>query len=75
MEIYKAQAAESGKPESIQEKIASGRMQKFYKENCLVDQDFVKDSDKSVAQYVAGVAKEIGDTIEVADFARIALGD
>ena len=74
MSIYKAQAAESGKPEAIQEKIATGRMQKFYKENCLVAQDFVKDPDKTVEQYVNGVAKELGDTIKITGYARIALG-
>ena len=74
MSIYKAQAAESGKPEAIQEKMATGRMQKFYKENCLVDQDFVKDPDKSVKQYVDGVAKELGDTIKITGFVRVALG-
>ena len=74
MSIYKAQAAESGKPENIQEKIATGRMQKFYKENCLVAQDFVKDPDKTVEQYVAGVAKELGDTIKITGYVRIALG-
>ena len=75
MEIYKAQAAESGKPENIQEKIAEGRMAKFYKENCLLAQDFVKDPDKTVEQYVAGVAKELGDTIEVVSYVRMALGE
>ena len=75
LEIYKAQAAESGKPENIQEKIAEGRMSKFYKENCLLDQDFVKDPDKTVEQYVAGVAKELGDTIEVVSYVRMALGE
>ncbi|MDD5893494.1 MAG: translation elongation factor Ts [Coriobacteriaceae bacterium] len=75
MSIYKAQAAESGKPENIQEKIATGRMKKFYKENCLMDQDFVKDPDQTVTQYVNSVAKEIGDKIKVVAFARIALGD
>ena len=75
MSIYKAQAAESGKPENIQEKIATGRMHKFYKENCLVDQDFVKDTDQTVASYVASVAKELGDEIKIVDFARIALGE
>ena len=45
MSIYKAQAAESGKPEAIQEKIATGRLEKFYKENCLTEQEFVKNSD------------------------------
>ncbi|MDD7202759.1 MAG: translation elongation factor Ts [Coriobacteriales bacterium] len=75
MSIYKAQAAESGKPENIQEKIATGRMKKFYKESCLVDQDFVKDPDQTVYSYIASVAKELGDEIKVVDFARIALGD
>ncbi len=75
MSIYKAQAAESGKPENIQEKIATGRMKKFYKESCLVDQDFVKDPDQTVSSYIASVAKEFGDEIKVVDFARIALGD
>ena len=50
MEIFtKAQAAESGKPENIQEKIATGRLEKFYKENVLTEQAYVKDPDKSVA--------------------------
>lgn len=75
MEIYKAQAAESGKPENIQEKIATGRMEKFYKEQCLTEQEFVKDSDKTVSEYVNGVAKTMGGTIKVADFTRFALGE
>jgi elongation factor Ts len=75
MGIYKAQAAESGKPEAIQVKIAEGRLKKFYKENCLVDQAFVKNGDLTVAEYIASVAKEIGDDIKIVDYARIALGD
>jgi len=75
MEIYKAQAAESGKPENIQEKIATGRMQKFYKENCLVEQDFVKNPDITVTEHINAVAKEIGDEIKCTVFARIALGE
>ncbi len=74
-EIYKAQAAESGKPENIQEKIATGRMEKFYKENCLVEQEFVKDPDITVGAYIAKCAKEIGDDIKVVSFARIELGE
>ena len=75
LNIYKAQAAESGKPEAIQEKIALGRMDKFYRENCLVKQGFVKNPDITVAEYIAAAAKEIGDEIAVVDFARIALGE
>ena len=72
--IYKAQAAESGKPEAIQEKMATGRMEKFYKEQCLVEQAFVKDNDVTVAQYVDSVAKQLGGTLKVKGFVRFALG-
>ncbi len=75
MEIYKAQAAESGKPEEIQTKIAEGRMHKFYAENCLVEQAFVKDPDLSVAEYVDKCAKELGGEMKVDSFVRIALGE
>ena len=75
MAIYKAQAAESGKPENIQEKIATGRLEKFYKEQCLTEQAFVKDGEKSVGQYVDGVAKQLGGTLKVVDFIHFALGE
>lgn len=75
MSIYKAQAAESGKPENIQEKIATGRMEKFYKESCLTEQAFVKDPDQSVNQYTAAVAKQLGTTIEIVDFTRFMLSE
>lgn len=75
MEIYKAQAAESGKPENIQEKIAEGRMEKFYKESCLAEQDFVKNPDVSVSQYINDCAKEMGGTIAIKGFIRFALGE
>lgn len=75
LEIYKAQAAESGKPENIQTKIAEGRMEKFYKENCLAEQDFVKDGDITVKEYVDRCAKDLGGTIKIAGFIRFALGE
>ena len=75
MEIYKAQAAESGKPENIQEKIASGRLEKFYKESCLTEQAFVKNPDQSVTDYVNEVAKKLGGTIKVTGFKRFMLGE
>ncbi len=75
MGIYKAQAAESGKPEAIQEKIATGRLEKFYKENCLTEQEFVKNSDQTIQQYTDATAKELGGTIKVVDFVRFALGE
>jgi elongation factor Ts len=75
MSIYKAQAAQSGKPEPIQEKIAAGRLHKFYKEVCLVEQAFVKDPDKSVAQIVAEAAKAAGKPLSVVRFERLVMGE
>ncbi len=73
--IYMAQAAESGKPEAIQEKMATGRMEKFYKENCLTEQVFVKNSDQTVAQYADECAKALGGKIAITGFIRFALGE
>ena len=73
--IYKAQAAESGKPESIQEKMATGRLEKFYKENCLTEQAFVKNPDQTVNQYTEEAAKNLGGSIKVTGFVRWALGE
>ncbi|HIS41045.1 MAG TPA: elongation factor Ts [Candidatus Aphodovivens avistercoris] len=75
MGIYKAQAAESGKPENIQEKIATGRLEKFFKEQCLTEQAFVKNPDQSVNDYTAEVAKKLGGTIKVTGFKRFQLGE
>ncbi|MGI6045762.1 MAG: translation elongation factor Ts [Eggerthellaceae bacterium] len=75
MSIYKAQAAESGKPENIQEKIATGRLEKFFKENVLTEQEYVKDPDQTINQYVAATAKQLGGTIKIVDFRRFALGE
>ena len=75
MEIYKAQAASSGKPENIQEKIATGRLEKYYAENCLTEQAFVKDGDLTIQTYTDKVAKELGGSIKVLDFVRFALGE
>ena len=75
MSIYKAQAAESGKPEAIQEKIATGRLEKFYKEVVLTEQAFIKDGDLTIAKYADKVGKELGDNIQIVAFDRIARGD
>ena len=73
--IYKAQAAESGKPENIQEKMAQGRLEKYFKEVVLVEQPFVKNPDISVSQYATEVGKAIGDTLTVVGFTRFVLGE
>jgi elongation factor Ts len=72
--IYKEQAAESGKPEAIQEKMAEGRLGKYFKESCLVDQEFVKDPDKTIQTHIDEVSKAVGDSIVVLAFDRLVLG-
>jgi len=74
MEIYKAKAAESGKPEAIQEKIAQGNLKKFYEENALLEQAFVKDPGQCVEDVVKCVAKALGDSIEIIGFDRFEVG-
>ncbi len=75
MGIYKQQAADSGKPEAIQEKIATGRLEKFFKGFVLVEQEFIKDSSLTVSSYAEKVSKELGDKITVVGFDRMVLGD
>ena len=74
-EILKAQAINEGKPAAIAEKMVNGRISKYYKENCLLEQPFVKDEDVTVAQYVANTAKELGGKIEVVKFVRFEKGE
>jgi len=75
LSIYKAQAAETGKPEPIQEKIALGRLEKYYKEFCLLEQSFVKDPDITVRQYAERTAASAGAPIDVVRFVRLVLGE
>ena len=74
MGIYKAQAAESGKPENIQEKIAEGRMDKFYKEVCLLEQPFVKNPDLTVEQLMGEIVSKLGENMNVERFERFEVG-
>ena len=74
-EILTAQAMNEGKPANIAEKMVAGRIKKFFKEVCLVDQQFVKDNDKSVAQYTSDTAKALGGSIEITKFVRFEKGE
>ena len=74
-EIAKAQAAASGKPEAIQERMAQGKLEKYYKEYVLDEQVFVKDSSLTVSQLAAKVSKEIGDTVKLVSFVRFNFGE
>ena len=74
-EIMKAEVVNSGKPEAIADKIVMGKIGKFYKENCLLDQAFVKENKISVQQYTNNTAKEIGGSIEITEFVRFEKGE
>ena len=75
MSIYKNQAAETGKPEPIQQKIAEGRLDKFFKEFCLLEQTFVKNPDITVKQHAEQAGKEAGAPVDVVRFERMVLGE
>jgi len=65
----------ANKPEQVLAKIVDGKIGKYYKENCLVDQEFVKDNKLTVAQYTKNTAKELGGTIEIKKFVRFEKGE
>lgn len=73
--IMREQLLNEGKPEQIIEKILGGKVAKYYKENCLVNQEFVKNNDLTIQQYVDSVAKELGGKIAITGFVRYEKGD
>src|SRR5246500_2696289 len=74
-EIYRAQAASTGKPANVVEKIVEGKMSKFYEEVCLLDQPFVKEPGISIHQLIAQKVGKLGENITVRRFARFKVGD
>ncbi len=74
-EILSAQARNEGKPENIIEKMVNGRINKFYTENCLVDQVFVKDSDLTITKLLAAKGNELGGAIQIKGFTRFEKGE
>jgi elongation factor Ts len=74
-EIYKAQMAESKKPADIMEKIITGKLEKFYEETCLMEQPYVKDTEKKVGQLVAEIIAKVGENVQVRRFARFKVGE
>ena len=73
--ILKEQVLNEGKPESIVEKIVMGKLNKFYKENCLLEQDFVKDNNITVEQYLKNTGNCAGANISILDFTRYEKGE
>lgn len=75
LEIYKEQAKGSGKPEHILDKIAQGKLEKFYAENVLLEQSFVKNPEITIKQYTTEVISKLGENISIRRFARFRIGD
>jgi len=74
-QIIKAQALNEGKPEKVIEKIVEGRLDKFYRENCLLEQPFVKDDEISIGELLTGMIVKIGENIIIRRFSRFEIGE
>ncbi|NUO82402.1 translation elongation factor Ts [candidate division KSB1 bacterium] len=75
MEIYRTQASNENKPASVQERIAQGKLEKFYQESVLLEQNFIKDPTRTVTQVITEVIAKIGENITVRRFVRFHLGE
>ena len=73
--IYKAQAKESGKPEKVLEKIAEGKLEKFFKENCLLEQPFVKNTDVTIEGLLKDIIAKLGENMQIRRFSRLVVGE
>lgn len=74
-EIFKAQALNEGKPEKIIEKMVEGRIEKYYKEICLMEQPFIKDTDKTVQDMLTALIAKIGENLTIRRFVRFERGE
>lgn len=74
-EIFRAQALNEGKPEKIVEKMVEGRVDKYYKEICLLEQPFIKDTDKTVQDVLTAMIAKIGENISIRRFVRFEKGE
>jgi elongation factor Ts len=74
-EIYKAQALATGKPEAVVDKIVTGKMEKFYEENCLYEQHYIKDEGQTIGEMVNAAIAKLGENIAIKRFARFKVGE
>lgn len=73
--IYAKQAKDSGKPENVIQKIVEGKLESFYKENVLMDQEWIQDKSKSIATLIDTARSSLGENISIGRFARIRVGE
>ncbi len=74
-EIYREQARSTGKPEAVLDKIVNGKMEKFYEENCLYEQHFIKDESLTVSELINQMIAKLGENISVRRFVRLKVGE
>lgn len=74
-EIYRSQALEQGKPANILDKIVDGKVKKFFKDSCLMSQDYIKDPKKNIADVTTDAIAKIGENIQIKRFVRFQLGE
>ena len=74
-DIYTEQAKSSGKPDNIIEKMVEGRLSKFYQENCLMEQSYIKDSEKKINDLVTEAIATLGENITINRYTRFAVGE
>ncbi|MDR1260736.1 MAG: translation elongation factor Ts [Oscillospiraceae bacterium] len=74
-QILTAQVVSEGKPENIAQKIVDGRIEKYYKENCLMEQEFIKNPDLNVSEYIDSISKKINQQINIVQFTRFERGE
>jgi elongation factor Ts len=74
-DIYRAQALATGKPEAVVEKIVNGKMEKFYEENCLYEQHYIKDEGVTIGEMVNNAIAKLGENITIKRFSRFKVGE
>ena len=74
-DIYKAQAQATGKPENVVDKIVNGKMEKFYEENCLYEQHFIKDESVTIGEMITQAIAKLGENISIRRFVRFKVGE
>jgi elongation factor Ts len=74
-QIYAKQAKDSGKPEQVIDKIVAGKMEAFYKQNVLMDQEWIQDKNKTIAELIDNARASLGENISVGSYSRIRVGE
>jgi elongation factor Ts len=74
-DIYKAQALATGKPEAVVDKIVNGKMEKFYEENCLYEQHYIKDESVTIGEMITQAIAKLGENISIRRFVRFKVGE